>query len=189
MKIFKVGNNELHIEPNKIYWDNKLLNSQLENPTQIRYGLAPIQIDMFTIGTNFKIQLRNENKDRLNISLKSYFGIGKTKKHQHYNHIADVIWDAYFSILFTELTQKWEKGETIDIDKFRFDLYGITKSIGTNKITITFDEMKLLPRFDHLLINSKLNTEKFIKLHYLDHWNWPLINEILNLGIRKHEVY
>ena len=184
MPIFNLGNKELHIEPSKVYWENQLFDNLIEHPTQIRYGMTPIQLDMFTIGTNYKIQLRNEKNDRFNISLKSYFGIGRAKKYRLYEQIADSIWDTFFATQFAELVEKWENGETIEVAKFLLDSNGITKKLGPNKITMSFDEMKLFPRFDHLLINSKLKNDKFMKLHYLDHWNWPLINEIVNRAIK-----
>ena len=187
MTSFKIGNRELHIEPSKIYWENQLLDNLIEQPTQIRYGIAPIQLDMFTIGTNFKIQLRNEKNDRFNISLKSYFGIGRDNKFQLYEQIADSVWDNFFAMPFSELVEKWENGETIEVAKFLIDAKGITKKLGPHEINFSFDEVKLLPRFDHLLINSKLKDDKFMKLNYLDHWNWPLVNEIINRAINEKE--
>lgn len=184
MNVFKIGNRELHIESSRIYWENQLFDNLIEQPTQIRYGIAPIQLDTFTIGTNFKIQLRNEKNDRLNISLKSYFGIGRSRKYQLYEQIADAIWDNFFAIPFAELVEKWKNGETIEVAKFLIDSNGITKKLGPHKITMNFNEMNLLPRFDHLLINSTLKADKFMKLYYLDHWNWPLVNEIINRAVK-----
>jgi hypothetical protein len=187
VNVFKIGNRELHIEPSKIYWENQLFDNLIEQPTEIRYGIAPIELDMFNIGTNFKIQLQNEKNDRLNISLKSYFGIDRSKKHQLYEQIADAIWDNFFAVPFAELVEKWENGKTIEVANFLIDLNGITKKLGPHNITMNFDEMKLFPRFDHLLINSKVKTHKFMKLHYLDHWNWPLVNEIINRAVNEKE--
>jgi hypothetical protein len=85
------------------------------------------------------------------------------------------------------LVEKWENGETIEVAKFLIDSKGITKKLGPHEITFSFDEMKLYPRFDHLLINSKLKDDKFMKLIYLDHWNWPLVNEIVNRAINEKE--
>lgn len=180
---FKIGSKELQIEPTKIYWDNKLINNLVENPTQIRFGIAPIELDMFTIGTNFIIQVRNEKKHQLNISLKSYFGIGSNRRHQLFEQITDAIWDTYFESPFAELIEKWESGETLEVSKFLIDQKGLSKKVGPRNVTIAFDEMTLFPRFDHLLINSSTQSDKFMKIHYLDHWNWPLVSQIIDLKV------
>lgn len=181
VNIYKVGNKGLHIGETKIFWENQLFDSVIEHPTQIRYGIAPIELDMFTIGRNFKIQLRNENDDRLNISLKSYFGIRKARKHQLYEQIADEIWDQFFATPLAELIYNWENGQKIIIGNFEIDNSSVTCTRG---ITRRFDEMQLLPRFDHLLINSSEQHDKYMKLNYLEDWNWPLVNEILHRAIK-----
>ncbi len=183
VNIFQIGNKELHISEHRIHWENQLFDSVIEQPTEIRFGAAPIELDMFTIGTNYKIQLRNKKNDRLNVSLKSYFGIGRTKKYELFNQIADITWDYFFADHLADLTQRWEGGETISVGAFELDRKGITRKTGSKSISIRFDELKILARFDHLLLNSTEQSDKFIKLNYLKDWNWPVVNEIINRAI------
>lgn len=186
MEKFNIGDKELCIGPTKIHWENQLFDSFIEHPTKIRFGISPIEFDMFTIGSKFKIELKNEKNEIFKIALNSYFGIGRKRKYQLYDQIVDVIWNNYFAEPFGNLLRDWENGQTISVGKYDIDSYGITRKVGVRGINMSFEEMELLPRFDHLLVNSKVNSNKYLKLIYLDDWNWPLINDILYKKSKMH---
>ncbi|HCX24019.1 MAG: hypothetical protein CMB80_18315 [Flammeovirgaceae bacterium] len=173
---FNISGNQLSITDSKIHWENKLIDKTIEAPTQIRYGVSPIEIDMFTIGTNFKIQLKDIHSNQFNISIKSYLGIGKDRKYELYESLIDNLWDRFFSQNFADMIANWENGETLEIGELRID----SESIQNNKVKIKFDDMKILSKWDHILINSQSNLKQFIRIQYLKDWNWPLISEILN---------
>ncbi len=180
--IYQIGSKELRINKSSISWTNKLLNNIIHEPTEIRYGTAPIEIDMFTIGTKYRIDLRDDDGNTFMVSIKSYFGIGRDKKFNQYQEIADLLWDYFFAERFGLVVSEWEEGKTQRIGKFEIDLTSLTRKVswnGSRGITMSFEEMELLPRFDHLLINSNLQSDKYMKLYYLEEWNWPLIQEIL----------
>jgi hypothetical protein len=179
VEIFKIGNKQLNIDESKVYWENKLFEGAIEHPTELRYGTQPIELDMFTIGTSHRIELRNANKEKLTISVKSYFGIRRREKFSLYQQIADMIWDNFFEKPFEKIVTDWESGQTISIGRFIIDQNGLTKKGGSDGITMSFDEIQMFHRYDHLLINSKIKVDKFMKLMYLEDWNWPIIHEIL----------
>lgn len=62
---FTIGTKILIIEKHKLFWENKIFSNLVENPTEIKYYTSPIQIDLFTIGTKYSIDVRNETKDKI----------------------------------------------------------------------------------------------------------------------------
>ena len=119
--IEKVNAGRMVLIDSKIHWENKLIDKTIEAPTQIRYGVSPIEIDMFTIGTNFKIQLKDIHSNQFNISIKSYLGIGKDRKYELYESLIDNLWDRFFSQSFADMIANWENGETLEIGELRID--------------------------------------------------------------------
>lgn len=178
---YKIGSKELRINRNSILWKNKLLNSTMDIPSEIKYGVTSIDVDMFSIGTKYRIDLKDSEGRVFTISIKSYFGIGKNKKFNQYEEIINVIWNNFFSELFYRVISEWEQGKPQKVGKFEIDSNSLTRieHIGQKKVKMSFDEMELLPRFDHLLINSKHDSNKYLRLYYLEDWNWHLVYDIL----------
>lgn len=137
---------------------------------------------MFSIGVNDVIELQDSNGSNLNINFKSYLGFNSKRNRQFHDQVADYIWEEYFSNEFGETIERWRIGETINIEGYELDATGLTAVSGFKKVHMMFSEMKLLPQYDHLLIDSDLDETKYLRLYYLDIWNWPLIYDILKRG-------
>jgi len=50
-----VGDHTLVLEQHKIFWEDRILSNQVEDPIELIFGVKPIEIDMFQIGTNYKV--------------------------------------------------------------------------------------------------------------------------------------
>ena len=74
---FKIGGDTLSITTNGVQWSNKIIDSYISNPVEIRYGTRPIELEAFTIGSNYRLELRDKDKNRLIVSLNSYFRIAE----------------------------------------------------------------------------------------------------------------
>lgn len=59
---------------------------------------------MFIIGANYRLELRDKDKKKLVISLKSYFGIKSTQKFDLIQKVADSIWDEFLGINSVKLS-------------------------------------------------------------------------------------
>ncbi len=185
MQNFQIGSKELQITETEVRWENKVFDTIVTNPTELRFGLAPIEVDMFTIGTNHKIELRNYEDQQLTVSIKSYFGLGRSRRFGLYEQVIDAIWDRFFADYFGEIVQSWEDGETLFVGNFVINSTGLTKKAGLKTTRIDFEDMRLLPRHGHLLINSKKEEGKYMRLNHLEDWNWPVVNEIVERMLGK----
>lgn len=136
---------------------------------------------MFIIGANYRLELRDKDKKKLVISLKSYFGIKSTQKFDLIQKVADSIWDEFFTYQFGEIIDNWRNGETIVIDNYLIDADGISRK----KERIRFIEMQLITTPSHLVINSTKDSRRFMNVHYLEVWNWPLMHAILTEGAKR----
>ena len=181
---FKIGRELLTVNSEGVQWENRILDGSISKPVEIRYGTRPIELDMFTIGSNYRLELRDSEKNKLTVSMKSYFGINGTRKFDLIQKIADSIWDEFFANRFCDLIKEWEDGLTIHIDKYKID----SESISRDNTFIKFSEMDIVNRSDHFIIDSKLNSRLYMNISYLKVWNWPLIQSILNRVIEKQQV-
>ncbi len=176
---FVIGGKELQITDSKVRWENKMLNSLVHQPNEIKFGGLPIEIDLLTVGTKYQIDLRDETGSTLRIPIKSYFRIGIERRFNLYQEIVTLIWNNFFADMYDSLVNAWENGDTVRIGDYEFDSNGMTRKEGLRGITMTFDEMDLQPRTDHLLINSKIKDDKWTKIIDLEDWNSPLVKELL----------
>ncbi len=138
-KVFELRNKNLYLEDYRVFLDNIFINKSVEAPTEIKYVLSPIRLEMFTLGTRFKIELRNEKKDRLAIVINSYFNIDFNNKFGLYNEIADSIWNNHFQSLLEIIVSRWASGETIKIGRYELDQVKISKTYGINSKTVSID--------------------------------------------------
>lgn len=183
-KVFQVGSKWLRIDQTTVGWDNTLLTSIVKTPNQIRYSVNSIELEQWSIGTKYLIELRGDEGKTLSIPFKSYFGIGRKRKYEIFNEVIDVLMDYFFIDPWNQILERWADGETWSIGKYEMGPEGITKSYSDRAVFIAFDDMKALNRYDHVLINSISDHKKFMKLDFRQDWNWPLVNKMLmNLDI------
>ena len=174
-QVYEIGGKWLRIEGQKVEWENSLLTSSVEQPNEMRFGVAPIRLEHWAIGTKFMIELRRDGGKALQIPIKYYFGIGRTKKVALYRELVDLFIDNYMDDAWSLSLHRWESGETLYVGKFVVDAKGVCKQYGTHKTFIAFEEMQVVERMGHLLINCKNDPKRYMKLEFLKDWNWPLV--------------
>jgi hypothetical protein len=184
---FQIGSKELNIDDKSIFWSNRVFDRIITNPTLIKYGTAPIQIEMFTVGVAYRVDLKDDQGNTFSISIRSFFGIGRNRKFNQFHEIADLIWDRFFEDRFSQIITDFDEGKTLHIGRFEISADGFTRKNKNDSadFQMSFDEMVLLPRYDHLLINSNVNTNKYIRIYYLEEWNWPYIQTLLQIAKEK----
>ncbi len=182
---FKVGRRTLMIEKDQIFWDTKIDRNKVHTPIEIRYGVAPIQIDMFTLGSNYKIELRNQDKSKITIPFRVYFGLKRQEKVTGFDVVLKHIWEEFFEKRFDDLIDLWEGGESLKIGKFLIDQSSITKESFGTVITLDFDDIIVEERIDSLVLNSKSDSTKYMTAQYLEDWNWPLLYNILESTLQS----
>lgn len=182
---FKVGRRTLMIEKDQIFWDTKIDRNSVHTPIEIRYGVAPIQVDMFTLGSNYKIELRNQDKSKITIPFRVYFGLKRKEKVTGFDVVLKHIWEEFFEKRFDDLIDLWEGGESLKIGKFLIDQGSITKESFGTAVTLEFDDIQIEERIDSLVLSSESDSRKYMTIQYLEDWNWPLLYNILEVSIKS----
>src|SRR5262245_18594982 len=91
------------VDNNTLLVDNKTLS--LLVVTSIKYGWAPIRIDMYTTGGRDTIELKTP-QNKLQVSFRSYFGISKQQQSEKFHKLLEAVWDATVVRLHDEMVDK-----------------------------------------------------------------------------------
>jgi hypothetical protein len=136
------------------------------NVHSIKYGYAPIQLDMYTIGSRYTIDLKT-NDQQLLLSFKSYFGIKKHRQYRKFASLLDSIWDSTVTRLTDEMFAHCQANKPFNIGNCIISPDGITYK----NFLITWNDLTYQANYNKLTLNSKSNDKVWTNLYYLETYN------------------
>jgi hypothetical protein len=154
---------------------------ELRKTVELKYGVAPIQVDMFTIGRKYIIELKNPEK-RFAITFRSYFGISNNYFSDLYTKIINGIWNMTGLRIVHEAIQKLKSGETFKVGDYSISQNGIL----IKNVLVSWDNLSYQKNYDRLTLNHKTNHKVWTNVYYLETYNFDVIIGILD-WIYKHE--
>ncbi len=117
--------------------DKKLFLAEI---TEFMYGLEPIQVDMFYIGTKYIIDLKTPN-NQLSIVFKTYWGLSRKDIYKHYTNILNGIWEKTGVRLVNDAIDRILNDELIVVGNCTISKRGILfKDILTEWNNLAFQE-------------------------------------------------
>lgn len=132
----------------------------------IRFGYAPIRLDMFSIGSRFMVDLLTD-KQEMRINFRSFFGFGKNREYRKYSELLDQLWDPVVVRLLNELIAIIESGDSVNVDRCKITPEGVIY----NKQVIRWDDLSYQVNYNRLTINSNSNSKVFTNLYYTETYN------------------
>jgi hypothetical protein len=169
----------LKIEDNALQFDSAKI--QLQSVKEFKYGIEPIQVDMFFVGRKFIIDLKS-NEENIKIIFKSYFGFSKNYFNNLFNNILNKIWQETAVRISDDSIEKVLKGETIVVGKCQVFRLGIK----INNFLISWHDLTYKLNYNRLTINCKSNSTVWTNLYYIKDYNVDVLMAILD-WLYKHQ--
>ncbi len=132
----------------------------------IKYGYAPIQLDMYTIGSRYTIDLKTRDQQIL-LHFKSYFGIRKHRQYQKFASLLNAIWDSTVIRLADDMSASHEAGESFAVGNCAIKSEGIIYK----EFLITWNDLTYQANYNRLTLNSRSNEKIWTNLYYLETYN------------------
>jgi hypothetical protein len=132
----------------------------------IKYGYAPIQLDMYTIGSRYFLHLQTKD-DTLALNFRSFFRIKKKAQYEKFQSLLNAIWKDTVVRIVSEMVARHEEGKTFSVGDCIVSAEGIT--IGRR--IIKWEDVSFQANYDKLTINSRRDLNTFTNLYYLDTYN------------------
>jgi len=179
---FQIGKNLLIITDQKVQLIDGILNKSLINPSQFRFGIRPIELDPFTIGTKFQIDLMDKLDRSLSIEIISYLKIRENRKLKLYEQILDLLWENFFLRKLSNYQEALNDGEIVSLGNFQLCKEWIKKVRKDPKkdTLIEIEDALILRHWAKLIIKSKFDATKNISIDTLKEWNAPFIYALLD---------
>jgi hypothetical protein len=153
----------------------------LSKVTELRYGMEPIQFDMFNVGRKYIIELKTSN-EQLTIILKSYFTFSKKYFFDLYTRIINSIWENTGFRIINESIEQIIKGHSITIGNCTISTEGI---FFNNNLT-EWNNLSYQKNYDRITLNNKSNYKLWTNLYYIETNNIIILSGILD-WIYQHE--
>jgi hypothetical protein len=176
----------LTIEPSLSFHDHLLsVNGKtisMPDVTDMKYGYAPIRLDMFTIGSRFMIDLKTP-ADSVTVNFRSYFGINKAKQQQKFSMLLEAIWDSALVRLLDEMTERIEKGEPVSVGRCHITEQGIRYK----DFLIAWNDLSFQVNYNRLTLNSKSNATVWTNLYFVETYNVQVLMYFLERKFEHEE--
>ena len=107
---------QLIINNDHIKFQDKKLNKEVFSTflkseiTDYRFGIFWLRIDI-TFGRQYRVFIRNKDKQTLKITFKSYLKYKLNEVHQQYCDILDALWKFHFSPITDDYLKRFETEE------------------------------------------------------------------------------
>jgi hypothetical protein len=156
--------------------------------TGIKYWVSAIEFYRFPVGRQYHIGLKTPS-DQLNITLKSYFGIGNGYFHRLCNRIIEEIWDPVTDRIWDKAIAVLRAGEAWQVDNCQVSKDGIlitrNQVITKKQILISWPDLHYEKKYDRLVLNSKKDPRVWANLYFHDSWNVDLLMALLDWLTRE----
>lgn len=187
---FDNSKRQLTISPEYTEFEEKNLRSapltrfNKNEITDCRFGVKWHSGIYFMIGREFKIFLRNRDKQVLEINFNSYLGIKKKELGELYVQIVKKLWEFYFTDITSDLLSKFKSGEDIQVGEAKISREGITIKTGgiiTEKDkTIPWGKVGIRNYNTYFAIYSTEDSASINKgFSYLDNWNTLVLSNVV----------
>ena len=175
IKTFSFGSENKHLKIENGYLEFDGGKIILDTVTDIKYGVEPIQVDMFYIGRRFVIDLKSK-ENQVKIILKSYFDYHKTYFYEVFNRILKTIWKETTIRLIDESIETILQGGELAVGKCKISKDGILYS---NHL-ITWADLTYQKKYEMITINCKSNPKIWTNMYFLQDYNVDVLKHILD---------
>jgi hypothetical protein len=170
---FSSPDKELVIQGNELLFDFKKI--KLDDVTEFKYGIEPIQVDMFSVGRKYIIDLKSKD-EKVVIVFKSYFGLSKAYFDSLFNRTLIELWNGTAVRISDESINKIINGDSIVIGKCIVSLQGITY----NNFLICWNDLIYQKRYNSLTISSRSNANAWTNLYYTQVYNVDVVMTVID---------
>lgn len=136
--------------------------------TSIRYGIKPLQFDMFNTGAVYLVDLKDIHRNEINIRLKSYFFMKRKLYNELFENISDIVWEKISPKLISDKLTLLENRQSFSIGDCEVREEGIYVN---KKDLIGWHECYMQKNYDRLVINSRTNSKLYAVLPYAEYWD------------------
>lgn len=180
IKITSFGKKEkkVHIIGNLLTYDKKTIN--LDDVTEMRYGVKPYQIYRFYIGWNYCIDLKTKDA-QIKIEFISFLKFSINYFNELIQRIIKKIWSYTMPRIVNESINKIISGQVIQVDKYQLSKQGIN----WNNKQIAWCDLNYQKNYDRLTINSKSNIKIWTNIYYLELYNADVIVYVCDWVIKQ----
>ncbi|OON69367.1 hypothetical protein [Hymenobacter sp. CRA2] len=141
----------------------------------IRYGVEPIQLDMFYIGREYTLALRAGN-ETITIHLRMFFGLSKRYFQELFTRLIDSIWDETFVRLVNETIEQLLTGTEVKIGSCAVSKHGIS----CKKAFIPWAALAYEKKYNRLTINHQQDSDVWTNLYYVSDYNAQVLAAVLD---------
>jgi hypothetical protein len=131
--------------------------------TAVKYGWMPIQLDMFTIGSRYMLQVKNSKKE-LQVNFRSWLGIRKNYQYAKFSALMDAVWELTVVRLLNEMIDRIDTGNTVQVGKCNLSPEGIL----VKNFLIAWDDLAYQKNYNKLTLNSRSNQSVWTNLFYTE---------------------
>lgn len=162
--------------------------------TDYRFGIKWIKGFEFTIGREYQIFIRNQNRETLKINFKSLYGINKNEHHKLYVEILEALWDFYFGNITNNFLDRFYNDEEFSIANVHFSkdklIIKVDRLIKEDEIEISWNKLGTKDYHTYFAIYSIENPAKINKsFSYLDDWNTAILYSLVRTILKdKTEI-
>jgi hypothetical protein len=165
-------NKRLKISDGKLVFISHQID--LQSVTHFKYGVEPIQVDMFYVGRKLVIELKSD--EHVKIVFKSYFGFSWKDFSILYGNILSEVWQDTAIRIFDESIESLRRGETVTVGKCALSREGIS----FDNFKINLRDLSYQKNYNKLTLNSKSNAKIFTNLYYLEDYNVDVLMAVLD---------
>lgn len=163
----------LRLEDDVLYYGAHTIPLRLV--TGLRYGIEPIQLEMFYVGRKYLLSLRTKDAT-LDIRLRSFLGLSKQYFLQLYTELIDSIWSATFVRLVNETIDHLLEGGAVTIGRCVISRQGID----CKGYWITWPDLSYEKKYNRLTLNHRGNAAVWTNLYYSRDYNASVLAAVLD---------
>ncbi|MEJ8802154.1 hypothetical protein [Pontibacter sp. H249] len=177
---FGKADKPLLIDDGMIQYNGKTI--KIDQIIGIRYWISSIEFYKFTIGRKFCIGFKTQS-DQLDITFRSWFGVGNDYFYGISSKIIDEIWNPVNEQVLNREAEALSKGGVVRFGNCHLSRVGVILVRGGKKEqlqTIGWEDLIYEKKYDRLVIGSKSDHSLFMNLYYEDSWNIEVLMGLLD---------
>ena len=181
-ELFDIGKKQLIISDQRIQLLDGIMDQVLLNPTQFRFGSRPIEMQPFTLGSKYLIEIKDDLDRKITLEWNSYLNFGKKKILDSYDGVLDKLWMYFFKERLKKYNQILDEGGVVTLGNYQLSREWIKKvnKEKNRERTISMDNTVVIRNWDQLIIKSKFDPELIFRIDTLNEWNFPFIYSLLD---------